>query len=101
MRMTKTITYGLACLKALAKRCGEFVQVAEIALEQDIPAAYCQKILLALARAGLVESVKGKGFTLLKPVEKISTLEVIRALSSEEAQDPQQAKHPRGLQTRG
>lgn len=84
MKPTKTMTYALACLKELAKQLGEFVQVAEIARNQGLPAAYCQKILLALSRAGLVESVKGRGFSLLKPVEQMTTLEVVNALYAAE-----------------
>lgn len=81
MKTTKTIGYAIACLHALAKRLGEFVQVSEIALTQNIPAAYCQKVLLLMSRAGLVESIKGRGFTLIRSFESISTLEVIRALN--------------------
>lgn len=84
MKTNKTVSYALACLKELARQWGEFVQVAEIARNQGIPAAYCQKILLALARVGIVESVKGRGFTLMKPVEMITTLEVVKALSANE-----------------
>jgi len=69
------------------------VQVCEIALAQEIPQAYCQKILLLLSRAGLVESIKGRGFTLVKPVESITTLEVVKALSIGEADDPSQAEN--------
>ena len=90
MKPTKTIAYALACLKALARNPGAYLQVAEIAAAEVIPAAYCQKILLALARAGLVESLKGRGFTLHRPVESITTLEVVRALTVEDARDSDQ-----------
>ena len=93
MRLTRTISYALACLCELARHCGEYVQVCEIALAQEIPQAYCQKILLLLSRAGLVESIKGRGFTLVKPVESITTLEVVKALSIGEADDPSQAEN--------
>lgn len=83
MRTTKTVAYALACLQELAKRFGEFMQVYEIARNQNIPAAYCQKILLTLSRAGIVESVKGHGFMLIKPIETIATLEIIKAFSQE------------------
>lgn len=85
MKTNKTVSYAVACLKELARQWGEFVQVMEIARNQAIPAAYCQKILLALSRSGIVESVKGKGFMLLKPMEEITTLEVVNALSSNDA----------------
>ena len=83
MKTTKSVGYAIACLHELAKRLGEYVQVAEIAAAQQVPVAYCQKVLLLMSYAGLVESVKGRGFTLIKPFELISTLEVIRALNAE------------------
>lgn len=83
MRTTKTVTYALACLKELARHFGEFVQVAEIARSQNIPQAYCQKILLSLSRSGIVESVKGRGFILNKTVETITILDVVKSLNSE------------------
>lgn len=83
MKTTKSVGYAIGCLHELAKRLGEFVQVAEIAQAQMIPQAYCQKVLLALSYRGLVESVKGRGFTLIVPIEMITTLQVIQALNAE------------------
>jgi len=90
MKTNKTISYALTCLKELARQFGEFVQVSEIARNMAIPAAYCQKILLALSRAGLVESVKGRGFTLMKPMDMITTLEVVKALSTKVPVPPEE-----------
>ena len=85
MKMTKTFAYALACIQELAKKFGEFVQVSEIAGAQNIPAAYCQKVLFALAKAGIVMSVKGQGFSLLQEPESIATVKILRALSMDTA----------------
>ena len=87
MKTTKTVAYALACIAELAKRMGEFVEVREVAQVQNIPAAYCQKILLALSRAGIVMSVKGQGFTLILPPEDLTTLRVLQALQETEKMD--------------
>ena len=81
MKTSKTMVYALTCLKELANQYGEFVQVSEIARKHDLPASYCQKILLTLSQTGIVESVKGRGFTLVKPAETITALQVLKALS--------------------
>lgn len=83
MKDTKTMTYALTCLKELANQLGDYVQVADIARKHDLPAAYCQKILLNLSRAGIVESVKGQGFTLIRPAEEISPDRIGQALFPE------------------
>lgn len=87
MKTTKTLAYALACIQELAKGLGQFVQVSEIAAAQNIPAAYCQKVLLALSKAGIVMSVKGQGFSLMLNPESINTLRVVRALNENTAGD--------------
>ena len=81
MKTTKTMTYAMTCLRELANQFGDYVQVSDIARKHDLPAAYCQKILFSLSRAGIVESVKGQGFSLAKPVSELTPEAVTRALS--------------------
>ncbi len=83
MKETKTMTYALTCLQELATQFGDYVQVNDIARKHGLPAAYCQKILLNLSRAGIVESVKGQGFTLIRPAHEISPSLLSRALFPE------------------
>lgn len=97
MKTTKSVAYALVCLEKLSQHLGEYLQVSEIAFSQAIPAAYCQKILLALARAGIVESRKGRGFMLLKPFERITALEVIQALDSGEQESDLAADRSRKI----
>lgn len=85
MKTTKTVIYALACISELAKKTGEFVQVSEIALAHNIPMAYCQKVLWKLSRSGFVESVKGKGFAMVRQSETIKTADIIKALGEHES----------------
>lgn len=97
MKTTKTVAYALACIAELAKRMGEFVQVSEIAQAQNVPAAYCQKILLSLSRAGIVMSVKGQGFTLILPPETLTTLKVLQAIQENDPVESQENESVRNI----
>lgn len=79
MRMNRTMMYALACLWELARTPSDWVLAARIATQRGLPAAYCYKVLEALAKAGLVESARGQGFRLVRPLEQISCLEFIKA----------------------
>ncbi len=61
---------------------GKYAMVKNIAEECDIPAHFLAKILQQLARKGFLRSSKGPtgGFTLRKPPEEISLLEIVDAI---------------------
>lgn len=70
-------------LISLARRGpGETVMLEEISREEESPASFLGKIFQSLARAGLVRSVRGSGggFTLAKPADQITLLEVFEAI---------------------
>lgn len=81
MKAKKTMSYAMTCIAELANQLGDFVQVGEIARKHGLPAAYCQKILLTLSRAGIVESIRGQGFTLARPASDVTSETVGKALS--------------------
>jgi len=58
------------------------VQTHDISRRQGIPEAYLNQILVALRRAGLVNSMRGAagGYTLAKPPTFITAGDIIRAL---------------------
>lgn len=60
----------------------EPVAVKIIALRQNIPAPYLEKLLIEMRRAGLVQSVRGAagGYRLAKPPEKISLGQILAAV---------------------
>ena len=78
--INQTIVYAIRCLMELAKREGEYVEVREVARAQGIPECYCQKVLYALAKGGIVSSWKGRGFSLERPVSSINVVEVMEAV---------------------
>jgi Rrf2 family protein len=58
------------------------VSIQEIASRQTIPQRYLEQVLLALKRAGLVESKRGAagGYHLAKPADDITVGEALRAV---------------------
>ena len=83
MRMNRTMMYALACLWELAQTPADWLLAARIAAKRGLPAAYCYKVLEALSRAGLVESARGQGFRLSRPLEQISCLEFVKACNDD------------------
>jgi len=79
---TQTTEYALRAVVALAQHHGEALITARIARLTRVPDGYLSKVLQTLARAGLVSSRRGLhgGFTLTRPPEEITVLEVINAV---------------------
>ena len=78
--LTQTAEYALrAVLAVAADRGGQPVGAARLATALGIPQNYLSKTLHQLARAGVLESTRGKsgGFRLARPPEKISLLDVV------------------------
>jgi Rrf2 family protein len=85
MKINQKVHYALECLFELSKNAGAFVDAERLAATRNIPHAYAQKVLQALAQAGLVRSLKGNGYQLGRPLQYITALDVINALNSAEA----------------
>ncbi|OGS50718.1 MAG: hypothetical protein A3J79_12515 [Elusimicrobia bacterium RIFOXYB2_FULL_62_6] len=82
VKINKTLAYGLACLHYLGENeSREWLKVSEISRRQNLPGAYCNKVLQALVRAGLVESQKGKGYRLNRKLDDINVWELMEALT--------------------
>jgi Rrf2 family protein len=79
--LTRTGGYALNAVLAIAQRQGAETPVrsAHIAEALGIPTNYLAKILHVLARAGLLESARGRtgGFRLARAPEAIKLLEVV------------------------
>ena len=74
--------YGLSLVLDLAKEGTERpVPVKEISGRQNISEKYLEQIIMPLARAGIVKSVRGVkgGYVLGRPAEDITAGEVLRA----------------------
>lgn len=84
MKLTTKCRYGTRALIEIARNYlkGETTKRKEISLHQDVPESYLENILTALKNHGLVATVRGPkgGFSLRKPPEAITMLEVVTAL---------------------
>jgi Rrf2 family protein len=82
MRVTARGDYAVRAAVELAAAGGTTRKVAELAEAQEIPPRFLENILLALRRAGLVQSRRGSegGFRLARPPDEITLADVLRAV---------------------
>lgn len=83
MRISARGEYAIRAVLDLALHHGRGrVPIQEIARRQGIPQRYLEQLLLALKRAGLLESKRGStgGYELLRPPGELSVGEVLRAV---------------------
>lgn len=59
--MAKKFDYGLILIERLKASEGVYLDVRRIAKEQDLPAAYMEKVAQELKKAGWLESRRGLG----------------------------------------
>ncbi len=85
MRLNQKVRYGLECLFELAKAPSEFIDAERLSTARSIPPAYAQKVLQALTHAGIVNSQKGSGYRIVRPLQNITALDVMNALTKEDA----------------
>ena len=81
MKLQKNTQLALYSVLEFAARPGELVPAAEVADKYGESAHHLAKVLSELVRAGIVESVRGKGggIRLARPPEAIQLGEVVRA----------------------
>ncbi|MFH8571216.1 RrF2 family transcriptional regulator [Streptomyces sp. NPDC017993] len=83
MKMSEGVEWGLHCCVTLAWLDGEGpVSTARLAASFELPAAYLNKRLQALVRAGILSSTPGArgGFRLARPPERITLMDVVAAI---------------------
>ncbi len=83
MKISTRTRYGLRAMADLASNYrGSPIQVREIAERQGISGRYLEHIMLALKKAGLVESISGAGggYLLTRDASSITAFEIVRAL---------------------
>jgi len=80
--ITRKTDYAIRCVLHLAESDKEVVMVTEIAKEREIPKSFLAKIMQELAKAGIVESLRGVkgGFKLAKKASDISLLDVVEIM---------------------
>ena len=83
MRVSRSTGYALLAVGYIAKTQGKGVVLSQsVSKEYDIPLEYLLKILQQLVRANVLRSKRGPrgGFSLAKPANKITMLEIIEAV---------------------
>jgi Rrf2 family protein len=83
MRVSRSTGYALLAVGYIAKNQGDGVVLSQdISNQYDIPLEYLLKILQQLVRANVLRSKRGPrgGFSLAKPPNKITMLEIIEAV---------------------
>lgn len=83
MRLSKKGRYGVRAMVRLALQGKDSpVSTKCIAAQENIPMPFLEQLLFRLRKAGLVRSVRGAkgGFLLTERPERISMLDIIRAL---------------------
>ena len=79
---TRRTDYGIRALLHLAMSESERVKAAEIAETMDIPVGFLHQVLQELQRTRFVTSRPGRsgGYSLARPAEDITILEIVEAL---------------------
>ena len=86
MRLSRETRYAVLALVELAgQRPGEIVEARRVSEATGLPRAYLAKILQGLARAGIVESARGRGYALVRPAASVTLGEIVVALEGSDA----------------
>src|SRR3954470_7757571 len=83
MIFTTKAEYGVRLLIQLGRQgTGHPVSLKAMALAEDLPLAYCERIVALLKKAGLVESTRGAhgGYRLGRPASEITMDQAVLAL---------------------
>jgi Rrf2 family protein len=80
--ISQTAEYALRAVVVLGSNRDGPMTTQQIASRTRVPAGYLSKVLQALGRGGVVEAQRGLGggFSLTRPLEKITVLDVINAV---------------------
>jgi DNA-binding IscR family transcriptional regulator len=81
--------YALMCLQELDRHGPGFLDARKISRDGGIPADDCREILARLHDAGLLEVGTKESFALRQPLESLTVLQIIEAITA-----PQPSKAP-------
>ncbi len=99
MKISRSTGYALLAVGYLAQHQKEKIVLSQdISKKYNIPLEYLLKILQQLVRANLLRSKRGPrgGFSLARPVKKITLLQVIEAVDGPMVSQLDLAEHARG-----
>ncbi|MFL5893519.1 MAG: RrF2 family transcriptional regulator [Thermoleophilaceae bacterium] len=83
--ITTKSAYAVRALAELARRGSAPVPIGEIAARREIPPQFLESLFVTLRRGGVLQSQRGVkgGYSLARPAESITILEVVELLEGE------------------
>ncbi len=91
--VTSKSRYAVLAMAELARSGPGPVPIAQIAERRDMPLQFLEQLFATLRRAGLLNSQRGVkgGYTLARPAEEITVLEVVQALDGKVGEEAKEA----------
>src|ERR687886_2386974 len=93
MELSSRVRYALLALLELASHYdqGDYLQIDQIAVSQQISDRYLAQLLMSLRRCGIVRSQRGAkgGYALAKEPRKITMREVVTCLEGSQNLEPE------------
>jgi len=92
--VTSKSRYAVVAMAELARSGGERpVPIAQIAERRDMPVQFLEQLFSTLRRGGLLNSQRGVkgGYTLARPPEEITVLEVVQVLDGKVGEEGREA----------
>ena len=91
--VTSKSRYAVVALAELARSGDRPVPIAQVAERRDMPVQFLEQLFSTLRRDGLLQSHRGVkgGYTLAKPPDQITVLEVVQSLDGRLGQEGKDA----------
>jgi len=91
--VTSKSRYAVVALAELSRTGSDPVPIAQVAERRGIPVQFLEQLFSTLRRAGILTSHRGAkgGYTLARPPEEITVLEVVQALDGVLGQEGEEA----------
>jgi Rrf2 family protein len=91
--VTSKSRYAVVALAELARSGQNPMPIGQVAERRGIPVQFLEQLFSTLRRAGILTSHRGAkgGYTLARPAEEISVLEVVQALDGVVGQEGKEA----------
>jgi Rrf2 family protein len=91
--VTSKSRYAVVALAELARSGGSPVPIGAIAERRGMPVQFLEQLFSTLRRSGLLTSHRGVkgGYTLARPAEEITVLEVVQALDGKVGEEGKEA----------
>ena len=91
--ITSKSRYAVVALAELARSGDRPVPIAQVAERRQMPVQFLEQLFTTLRRDGLLQSQRGVkgGYTLARPADEITVLEVVQSLDGKVGQEAKEA----------